>query len=85
VDATRTVAMAAGPYVQRGSLIDSTYDQSSLLRTIEVILGLDPLNINDGLAVPMFRIFTQVPDLRPYQALRPAALSPSDGDLYSAY
>jgi YVTN family beta-propeller protein len=42
VDATRTVALAAGPYVKRGAVVNDRYDQLSMLRTIEVLLGLDP-------------------------------------------
>ncbi|HEV2472134.1 MAG TPA: bifunctional YncE family protein/alkaline phosphatase family protein, partial [Chthonomonadales bacterium] len=44
VDATRTVALAAGPYVKRGAVVSDLYDQLSMLRTIEVLLGLPPLN-----------------------------------------
>jgi hypothetical protein len=42
VDSTRTVALAAGPYVRRAVVVSDRYDQLSLLRTIELILGLDP-------------------------------------------
>jgi YVTN family beta-propeller protein len=66
VDATRTVALAAGPYVKRGALVTDRYDQISMLRTIEILLGLDPLNLNDRLAVPMFGIFSERPDYTPY-------------------
>ncbi len=66
VDATRTVALAVGPYVRRGAIVSDHYDQLSLLRTIEVVLGLPPINLNDGLAVPMVNIFTTHPDFRPY-------------------
>lgn len=62
VDATRTVALAAGPYVRRHALVTDRYDQLSLLRTIEMLLGLAPMNMNDSLAVPMFNIFTETPD-----------------------
>ncbi len=66
VDATRTVALAAGPFVKRNVVVSDRYDQLSLLRTIEVILGLDPINLNDGLAVPMFGIFNEKSDPTPY-------------------
>jgi hypothetical protein len=72
VDATRTVALAAGPYVKRDALIPDRYDQLSLLRTIETLLGLKPLNMNDALAVPMFSIFTRVPNFEPYKAPIPS-------------
>jgi hypothetical protein len=78
VDATRTVALAAGPMVKRGALVSDRYDQLSLLRTIEVIFGLDPLNLGDGLAAPMFGLFSTSADDRPY--LPP----PASGALTSA-
>ena len=62
VDATRTVGLAIGPSVRRGAVVHERYDQLSLLRTIELILGLDPLNRTDALAVPMFGIFADKAD-----------------------
>jgi hypothetical protein len=73
VDATRTVALAIGPYVRRNALVTSRYDQLSLLRTIELTLGLPPLNINDALAAPMFDIFTTQPNLRTYEPTAPSS------------
>ncbi|MFL6332437.1 MAG: bifunctional YncE family protein/alkaline phosphatase family protein [Pyrinomonadaceae bacterium] len=72
VDATRIVALAAGPYVKRGAVVSDRYDQLSALRTAGLLLGLRPLNLNDRMAVPMFGIFNAQADLRPYTA--PAAL-----------
>ncbi len=68
VDATRTVALAVGPYVKRSAVVTDLYDQISMLRTTELILGLNPLNMNDRLAAPMFGIFTDKPDFTPYVA-----------------
>ncbi len=48
------------------SLVSDRYDQLSLLRTIELIFGLDPHNHGDGLATPMFGIFSATADPRPY-------------------
>jgi len=79
VDATRTVALAAGPYVKRGAVVHERYDQLSLLRTVELILGLPPLGLRDGLAVPMYGIFRTRPDTAPYRAPAPSAyLTPQD-------
>jgi YVTN family beta-propeller protein len=72
VDATRTVALAAGPYVKHNVVVSDRYDQLSLLRTIEVILGLDPINLNDGLAAPMFGIFNEKADPTPYLPPNPS-------------
>jgi YVTN family beta-propeller protein len=83
VDATRTVALAAGPYVKRGALVDAPYDQLSLLRTIELILGLEPFDSGDALAVPMMGIFSESPDFKPYRAPSPSKnLMDSDQKLY---
>jgi YVTN family beta-propeller protein len=79
VDATRIVALAAGPYVKRGALVHDRYDQLSALRTVELLLGLRPLNLNDRMAVPMFSVFNARPDTKPYAAPRPSA-SLSDAD-----
>lgn len=72
VDSTRTVALAAGPYVKRGAVVSDPYDQESMLRTIEVILGMDLMNSGDGLAVPMMGLFTDQPDYKNYQPAQPA-------------
>jgi hypothetical protein len=74
VDATRTVGLAIGPYVKRGAVVSDRYDQLSLLRTIEVVLGLDPLNRNDALAVPMLSIFSEKPN---YTVPLPPKASPN--------
>jgi DNA-binding beta-propeller fold protein YncE len=69
VDAHRTVAFVLSPYVRRG-LVDSTlYSTSSMLRTMELILGLQPMTQFDAAATPMFNSFQPTADLRPYQAL----------------
>lgn len=73
VDATRTIALAAGPWVRRGAVVSDAYDQVGLLRTIEMLLGLDPLNMNDGLAAPMFSIFADAPDAAAYVATPPSS------------
>jgi hypothetical protein len=85
VDATRIVALAAGPYVKRGALVHDRYDQLSALRTVELILGLDPLNLNDRVAVPMFGVLGARPDVTPYTPTAPSAsLSDADRARYDA-
>jgi Phosphoesterase family len=67
VDAHRTVAVVAGPYVKRG-IVDSTmYDQCSIVRTIELILGLPPMSQFDAAATPMFACFSDNADLSGYE------------------
>lgn len=83
VDATRTVALAISPFVKRNVVVSNRYDQLSLLRTIELVIGLSPLNLNDALAVPMFDIFIAKPDFRLFQkTVSSANLSDADRRLY---
>ncbi len=83
VDSTRTVALAAGPFVKRGALVSNPYDQESMLRTIEMILGLKPMNSGDGLAIPMMDLFTDKPDATSYDVPEASKfLSPEDLKLY---
>jgi DNA-binding beta-propeller fold protein YncE len=69
VDAHRTVAFVISPYVRRGATDSTMYSTSSLLRTMELILGLKPMTQFDAAATPMFGSFQATPDLRPYDAL----------------
>ncbi len=73
VDAHRTIAFAISPYT-RGRGLDSTlYSTASMLRTIELILGMKPMSQFDALAMPMFASFRENPDLRPYEHKIPKA------------
>jgi YVTN family beta-propeller protein len=82
VDATRTVAFAAGPYVKRDAVVSDRYDQLSMLRTIEVLLGLNSLNLSERLAVPMFGVFTDTPNYKTFAPAAPSSrLAPSDQKL----
>jgi YVTN family beta-propeller protein len=83
VDATRTIAFAAGPYVKRGALVGDRYDQLSMLRTVEVVLGLKSLNSAEQLAAPMYGIFTGTPDFRPFIPTDPSRhLADADRERY---
>ena len=63
VDAHRSPAFIVGPYVKQGVVDSNFYTQVSMIRTIEDILGMDHLNLNDASAVPMWTAFdpTQSP------------------------
>ena len=74
MDAHRSPAFIISPYVRRGAVDSTMYDTSSMLRTMELILGLKPMTQFDAAAMPMFRAFQAAPDLRPYDAL-PAEVS----------
>jgi hypothetical protein len=69
VSGYRTTAYVISPYTKRHQVIRTQYNQTSLLRTIELILGLPPMNQMDATATPMSDCFTDVPDLTPYVAL----------------
>ncbi|HEX5024553.1 MAG TPA: bifunctional YncE family protein/alkaline phosphatase family protein, partial [Agriterribacter sp.] len=68
VDAHRTVALVAGGYVKRGFVDHTMYSTSSILRTLELILGIPPMTQYDAAATPMWRSFQKQPDLRTYTA-----------------
>ncbi|MBC7868404.1 MAG: hypothetical protein H7X88_12785, partial [Gloeobacteraceae cyanobacterium ES-bin-316] len=69
VDAHRTTAYVAGPFVKRGFVDHTMYSTSSMLRTIELILGLPPMSQYDAAATPMWRSFTSTPDVKPFISL----------------
>ena len=71
VDAHRTIAYAISPYIKRKSVDSTMYSTSSMLRTMELILGLDPMSQFDAAARPMANAFAATPDLTPY-AHKPA-------------
>jgi YVTN family beta-propeller protein len=74
VDAHRTVALAISPYVRRKTVDSSMYSTSSMVRTMELILGLPPMSQYDAAAPPMFAAFSETADLAPYTA-KPARVS----------
>jgi len=66
VDAHRTVGLVISPYTKRHAVDSTQYATVSMIRTIELILGLPPLSQYDAAARPMFASFTDKPDLTPY-------------------
>ncbi len=73
VDSHRTIALVAGAYVKQGALVSSSYNTVNLVRTIEEVLGLPPMNLNDALARPMADIFNTTPSPWSFTAV-PAAI-----------
>jgi DNA-binding beta-propeller fold protein YncE len=57
VDARRSLALIVGPYVRQHALVSTRYTTINILRTIEAVLGLKPLGLNDALAMPMADVF----------------------------
>jgi YVTN family beta-propeller protein len=70
VDGHRTVAQVISPYTRRHAKDSTNYNQTSMVRTIELILGLPPMNQFDGSATAMAGCFTDQPDLTPYQSAK---------------
>ena len=69
VSGYRTTAYVVSPYVKRGALVSTQYNTTSILRTIQQILGMPPMNQFDGSATPMFDCFEDTPDLRPFVSI----------------
>jgi len=84
VDAHRTVGLVISPWVKRGVVDSTMYTTSSFLRTMELILGLDPMTQFDTAATPMFASFTDSPAFDTYDALKPQvdlmARNPATGE-----
>ncbi|MGL4649655.1 MAG: bifunctional YncE family protein/alkaline phosphatase family protein, partial [Caldilineaceae bacterium] len=69
VDGHRTIAYAISAYSRPGAVISTPYNQTSMVRTIEQILGMPPINQFDLTAALMTEVFTTTPNLEPYTAL----------------
>ncbi len=69
VDGHRTVALAVSPYTRRGSVDSTFYSTQSMIKTIELILGLPTMSLFDLIAEDMRASFQPQPDLAPYQAV----------------
>jgi hypothetical protein len=71
IDAHRTVALVVSPYTRTGRVDSTFYSTASMLRTIELLVGLGPMTQFDAYSTPMFAAFTRRPDASPYDAIRP--------------
>ncbi len=73
VDAHRIPALVVSPYARPGAVVSHRYDFASVIRSMELIVGMEPLGLFDATGVPMYDAFTGAPDNRaPYTALVPA-------------
>jgi DNA-binding beta-propeller fold protein YncE len=68
VDAHRSIAFVVSPYTKRRHKESSIYGTTSMLRTMELILGLPPMSQYDAGATPMHACFTATPDFTPFKA-----------------
>jgi DNA-binding beta-propeller fold protein YncE len=71
VDAHRSTALVISPYTKRGSVDSTMYSTSSMLRTMELILGLKPMSQFDAAATPMFNCFQTKPNLKSFEHVAP--------------
>jgi YVTN family beta-propeller protein len=71
VDARRTTGFVISPYVKRRTVDSTLYTTSSMLRTIELVLGLPPMSQYDAAATPMYASLGDAPDLTPYTHVEP--------------
>jgi YVTN family beta-propeller protein len=70
VDAHRSPALVISAYNKPGVLVHEFHNTVSMIRTMEILLGLEPMNLLDATATPI-DIFRETPDMRPYRALLP--------------
>jgi sugar lactone lactonase YvrE len=71
VDAHRSVALVISPYTRHGAVDSSLYSTTSMVRTMELILGLAPMSAFDAAARPMYASFQARPDLSAYEHVVP--------------
>jgi hypothetical protein len=71
VDSHRSVLLVLSPYTRRGTVDSTMYNQSSVLRTMELILGMRPLTHFDAGARPVSAAFAAAPNPAPYAAEKP--------------
>ena len=84
VDAHRTIAFAISPYIRRGTVDSTMYSTSSMLHTMELILGLRPMTQFDAAAMPMWASFQAQPDLTPY-TVKPAIADLEEKNVKTAW
>jgi YVTN family beta-propeller protein len=66
VDAHRTAGLVISPYVRREKVDSTMYSTSSMLRTMELLLGLPPMSQYDAAAAPMYMVFGTSADPTPF-------------------
>ncbi len=77
VDAHRSPAYIAGGYVKKGFVDHTLYSTTSLLRTMELILGLPPMTQYDAAATPLWRCMNDTPDHPPFK-VKPCLVNLND-------
>jgi YVTN family beta-propeller protein len=75
MNAHRTIAFVAGPYVKQGAVVHERYSTVNMVRTIEDVLGLGHLNLNDEYQRPMTDVFDLKQSAWNYDAIAPAPIA----------
>jgi hypothetical protein len=70
VEGHRTTGFVISPYNRRKQIFSTNFNQINILRTIELMLGIKPLNQFDAAAIPMRIVFQDKPDFRPFDVLK---------------
>lgn len=84
VDAHRSVGLIISPFVRKGTVDSTMYTTSGFLRTMELILGIEPMTQFDAAATPAYAAFQSQPDLSPYNA-KPPRISFEEKNRADAY
>ncbi len=71
IDSHRSPVFVLSPYTRRGTVDSTMYNTTSVLRTIELLVGLHPMTHFDAGATPMWRAFAATPVMTPYDAVKP--------------
>jgi|HubBroStandDraft_6_1064221.scaffolds.fasta_scaffold03601_5 YVTN family beta-propeller protein len=71
VDARRTVGLVLSPYVKRGVVDSTLYSTSSMVRSIELLLGLPPMSQYDAAAMPMYAAFGTTAEVTKFDVISP--------------
>lgn len=72
VDSHRSPGFVISPYTRRGAIDSTMYNTTSMLRTMELLLGLRPMTVYDASSTPMTRVFSSQAKLDAYVALKPS-------------
>jgi hypothetical protein len=74
VDGHRQIGLVVSPWAKKAAVVHTRYDQDSMLRSAMMLLGLQPLTLQDAFAQPMYDAFirtTDKPDTAVYKPITP--------------
>ncbi|HZP80986.1 MAG TPA: alkaline phosphatase family protein [Chthonomonadaceae bacterium] len=85
VDAHRSIAFVISPYIKKGTVDSRFYNTDSMLRTMELLLGLPPMSQYDAIAAPIAVFGPTADNAEPYTAILPAREIISEVNRATAY